>query len=99
VIVDKKSAQFGLPGTREKVIGLNLDHSEISKFTDRESSSYELVENLLCEMVKDAIRLKSPKPPRPPLVISRSSPEPGYHPQDDQDRGKSLSRLSEPICM
>jgi hypothetical protein len=55
-VVDKSSATLGLPGTREKKIAVDADHSHICKFDRGDDDSYEQVEDNIVELIKNAIQ-------------------------------------------
>jgi hypothetical protein len=55
-VVDQQSAVLGLSHDRENNVALDLDHTQICKFDpERNREEYELVEDLITEMVDDAI--------------------------------------------
>ena len=56
IIVDKKSATLGLPGSREQQLPLEADHSEVCKFVSPSDSNYEMVIGNLSEMVENALK-------------------------------------------
>ncbi|KAI1390113.1 uncharacterized protein F4822DRAFT_224746 [Hypoxylon trugodes] len=55
VVVDHDSAVLGLPGTREKQIGLDADHRNICKFASDEDPGYQQVANNIVQMINAAI--------------------------------------------
>lgn len=54
--MDKESATLGLPGTREKQIPLDADHSKICKFESEDSPIYKQVADNVSELAERAIR-------------------------------------------
>ncbi|KAL8388979.1 hypothetical protein RB595_008888 [Gaeumannomyces hyphopodioides] len=54
VVVDKRSATIGLPGTREKQIALDADHSYICRFGNDRDSTYRQVSDNIVRMIDDA---------------------------------------------
>lgn len=54
--MDKQSATLGLPGTRERQIGLEGNHSDICKFEDPKGDDWELVSGRIIKMAEDAIK-------------------------------------------
>jgi hypothetical protein len=54
IVVDKHSATLGLPGSREKQIALDADHSRMCKFESNKDPIYKQVEVNLLEMIRDA---------------------------------------------
>ncbi|KAJ8130607.1 hypothetical protein O1611_g3021 [Lasiodiplodia mahajangana] len=54
IVVDRKSALLGLPGTRERQIPVDADHSGICKFASIEDPRYILVEDNIAWMVSNA---------------------------------------------
>ncbi|KAI0908384.1 hypothetical protein F4823DRAFT_599089 [Ustulina deusta] len=54
VVVDRKSALLGLPGTRERQIPLDADHRGICKFASDKEPRYKLVEDNIAQMVINA---------------------------------------------
>ncbi|OAQ61390.1 ankyrin repeat domain-containing protein [Pochonia chlamydosporia 170] len=55
LIVDKKSATLGLPGTRETSIGLDSDHDEMCKFASADDDMYEQVAGNIIQLVERAV--------------------------------------------
>ncbi|GAP88045.1 hypothetical protein SAMD00023353_3200950 [Rosellinia necatrix] len=51
IVVDRKSALLGLPGTRERQIPIDADHRGICKFASSEDPRYRLVEDNIAQMV------------------------------------------------
>lgn len=81
VIVDRKSAQLGLPGTREEILGMDRDHNDICKFAT-EDGDYEQVEGEIVRLIDGAITsaiqrglLKTPSE----QDTRRSSPSPFFN--------------------
>ncbi|KAK3190887.1 hypothetical protein K4F52_003204 [Lecanicillium sp. MT-2017a] len=56
LIVDKKSATLGLPGTRETSIGLDSDHDGICKFSSATDDMYEQVSGNIIDLVERAVK-------------------------------------------
>ncbi|KAI0116255.1 hypothetical protein GGR51DRAFT_500803 [Nemania sp. FL0031] len=54
IVVDPKSALLGLPGTRERQIPVDADHSGICKFANIEDPRYILVEDNIAWMISNA---------------------------------------------
>ena len=54
VIVDKKSATLGLPGTREKLLTVNSNHSEVCQFED-DDDKFDPVKRAIGTLADDAI--------------------------------------------
>lgn len=54
VIVDKKSATLGLPGTREKLLTVNSSHSEVCRFED-DDDKFEPIKRAIGTLADDAI--------------------------------------------
>jgi hypothetical protein len=54
-IVDKRSATFGLPLSRETQIALDANHSDICKFEAIDSDDYEQVEDNIVELARRAL--------------------------------------------
>ncbi|KAI9774757.1 MAG: hypothetical protein M1839_001624 [Geoglossum umbratile] len=55
LIVDKRSATFGLPLSRETQIALDANHSDICKFEAIDSDDYEQVEDNIVELARRAL--------------------------------------------
>jgi hypothetical protein len=55
-VVDKRAATLGLPGTREKQIAVDADHSHICKFPRGDDDSYEQVADNIVELIENAIQ-------------------------------------------
>lgn len=53
-IVEKKSATFGLPGTRETIISVNSNHSDVCKFDHSDVCKFE-GDDVKLEPIKRAI--------------------------------------------
>ncbi|KAH7233835.1 uncharacterized protein BKA55DRAFT_598050 [Fusarium redolens] len=66
LIVDKKSATLNLPGTREKQIAMQADHSTICKFESADSPACELVLGTIADEVDRALTMDGPAPCRMP---------------------------------
>ncbi|EXL39944.1 hypothetical protein FOCG_17446 [Fusarium oxysporum f. sp. radicis-lycopersici 26381] len=60
LIVDKKSATLNLPGTREKQIAMQADHSTICKFESADSPACELVLGTIADEVDRALTMDGP---------------------------------------
>ncbi|KAI4601048.1 Serine active site containing protein 1 [Pestalotiopsis sp. 9143b] len=56
LVVDPKAAVLGLPGSREKQIPLDADHSGICKFESSTDPIYQQVEENIARMAKDAVQ-------------------------------------------
>ena len=56
-IVDKKSATLNLPGTREKQIQADADHSAICKFATADDPTCVLVVQTIATELEEALRL------------------------------------------
>ncbi|KAI1132377.1 hypothetical protein F5Y10DRAFT_231582, partial [Nemania abortiva] len=54
IVVDRKSALLGLPGTRERQIPVDADHRDICKFASIEDPRYILVEDNIAWMIGNA---------------------------------------------
>ncbi len=56
-VVPKSSAIFGLPGTRERILELNADHSDLCRFdgTRRDQDNFKKVSNNIQEMYEAAL--------------------------------------------
>ncbi|KAI0881123.1 uncharacterized protein GGS22DRAFT_192610 [Annulohypoxylon maeteangense] len=54
IVVDQKSAVLGLPGTREKQLALEANHSNICKFSCGEDPRYQLVADNIIDMIESA---------------------------------------------
>ncbi|KAI1205929.1 uncharacterized protein F4807DRAFT_440997 [Annulohypoxylon truncatum] len=54
IIVDQSSAVLGLPGTREKQLGLEADHRNICKFNSEEDPRYQQVADNIIDMINAA---------------------------------------------
>ncbi|KAK4988131.1 hypothetical protein LTR50_004153 [Elasticomyces elasticus] len=52
LIVDKRSATLNLPGSREKQIGINADHSAMCKFASAQQADCELVMGVIEEQLE-----------------------------------------------
>ncbi|KAI0177521.1 hypothetical protein BJ166DRAFT_25120 [Pestalotiopsis sp. NC0098] len=65
MVVDPKAAVLGLPGSREKQIPLDADHSRICKFESASDPIYQQVEDNIARMVKDAVQNSIDRPQRP----------------------------------
>lgn len=52
--MDEKSARLGLPGTRESMLAIDRDHSQICKFAT-EDGVYEQVEQEILRLIDDAL--------------------------------------------
>ena len=57
-VVPKSSAIFGLPGTRERILELNADHSNLCCFdgTRRDQDNYKKVSNNIQDMYEAALK-------------------------------------------
>ncbi|KAL7619842.1 hypothetical protein AAE478_010387 [Parahypoxylon ruwenzoriense] len=56
VVVNKESSILGLPGSREKQIPLDANHSNICKFSSDNDPTYKQVADNVVEMIKEAIK-------------------------------------------
>jgi len=56
-IVDKKSATLNLPGTREKQIHVDADHSAICKFATADDPTCVLVIQTIATELEEALQL------------------------------------------
>jgi hypothetical protein len=54
--VDRKSATLGLPGTRERQIAMDTDHSHICKFERDDDDTYEQVADNMVELIANAVQ-------------------------------------------
>ena len=54
VIVDQKSATLGLAGTREKLLSVNSNHSEVCKF-ESDDDKFEPIKRAIGKLANDAI--------------------------------------------
>lgn len=54
VVVDKRSATIGLPGTQEKQIPLDTNHSYICRFKNDRDYTYRQVSDNIVKMINDA---------------------------------------------
>ncbi len=54
IIVDKKSATLGLPGSREKLLTVNSDHSGVCQF-EGDDDKFEPVKRAIETLANDAI--------------------------------------------
>ncbi|KAK4997940.1 GTP-binding protein [Elasticomyces elasticus] len=55
LIVDKRSATLNLPGSREKQIGINADHSAMCKFASAQQADCELVMGVIEDQLEIAM--------------------------------------------
>ncbi|KAH7304608.1 hypothetical protein B0I35DRAFT_401104 [Stachybotrys elegans] len=62
LIVDKKSATLNLPGTREKQIAMDADHSTICKFESADSPACELVLGTIAGEIDRALTMDRTAP-------------------------------------
>ncbi|KAK4643734.1 hypothetical protein QC761_0070960 [Podospora bellae-mahoneyi] len=82
IIVEKKSAVLNLPGSREKQVPVNADHSSICKFDSPDDPECQLVLGTIAEELRRAVE--------PRHII-----EPGPFSKEDQQCLKQL-RLTDP---
>jgi len=73
-IVDKKSATLGLPGTREKQIAMDADHSHICKFERDDNDAYEQVADNMVELIANAIQAVADRERLARLRVLHSGP-------------------------
>ncbi|KAI0897700.1 hypothetical protein F4806DRAFT_494425 [Annulohypoxylon nitens] len=59
IVVDRKSAVLGLPGTREKQLALEADHRSICKFSSDKDPNYQLVAENIIRMINTACSLRN----------------------------------------
>ncbi|KAM0293719.1 hypothetical protein ACHAPM_011519 [Fusarium culmorum] len=75
LIVDKKSATLNLPGTREKQIAMEADHSTICKFDSLDSPGCELVLGTIADEIERALAMsRSATCPVPSYPLSSMTP-------------------------
>ena len=57
-IVPKKSAIFGLPGTRENIVELNADHSNLCRYDNsmQDQDNFKLVANNIQDLYENALK-------------------------------------------
>ncbi|OJJ41230.1 hypothetical protein ASPWEDRAFT_731886 [Aspergillus wentii DTO 134E9] len=56
MIVEKNSATFGLPGSRETAIALNADHEEICRYASEYDEDYKHISALIVELADSATK-------------------------------------------
>lgn len=95
-IVPKRSATFGLSGTRENIVELNAEHSDLCRFDEsrRDKDNFKLVANNIQDLYEAALERSESVD-----VFSRAeqSREVADNPQGiDQDLNKRFASLSAP---
>ena len=72
--MDKKSATLGLPGTREKQIAMDADHSQICKFERDDDDAYEQVADNMVELIANAVQAVADRERLARLRVLHSGP-------------------------
>lgn len=72
--MDKKSATLGLPGTREKQIAMDADHSHICKFERDNDDAYEQVADNMAELIANAVQAVADRERSAKLRVLHSDP-------------------------